>query len=164
MQETFKIDGILIATFLLVFVTIWYAWATDKMRKMMKRDYDLKTKPLLEFKPASISANDWQSLTISQTIVNTGLSFAIVERAQLLWKLQMERTFENTVNSDHNLPLYIAPGTTAIFSFAVPDEELKKLPHGTLSSASKMIEGMIEYEYRGIDNILIKRSEKPNLD
>ncbi len=162
MTLPFTVDGLFIATLLLVIVTVWYAWATDKTRKIMVKDYELKTTPLLEFKTAIIISRSWEEFIVSQTIINTGVSFVIVEKAKYIWGLKVNESLDQAVFPDHDIPYYLAPSGSVTFSFTIPVAILQSMQHGKLISASELIDGIIEYEYRGIDKLIHNKSEKPH--
>ncbi|MFT3911931.1 MAG: hypothetical protein QM737_21075 [Ferruginibacter sp.] len=153
MEEPFiKDGGLFFLTIGLIAATLWLAWATIKMFGIMRKEFELKTKPKLAFKPIQISCNDWNSLQITQTIINIGHSYATIDDANLNWEIVSSGQKYNTRCSE-KIPIVLAPTETCEFKFLLDVNVLSTFKPSDSTLPTNLISGEIEYKCKGLDEL-----------
>jgi len=142
--------GVLIATILLFFATVWYGWATARMAAVMRAELRLRTTPSLGFGVVKVQVAGWSEMTLCQTVVNTGEGFVTLHSASLAWWPHLGQTGAKMTMTTTSLPLHLGPRTSGEVSFSVPPEELSQIHAASrFDDAAQAIDARITYEFGG---------------
>jgi hypothetical protein len=123
----------------------------------------LKTRPVLGFIAPNVEVKGWMALEIKQEVVNLGLGFVTVDKATFQWGPSIEETKAHLSSSVTILPVHLEPGQKMEIVFRLTEHALKPLEKGPFTDASELIDGMLIYEYHGLDDVIITSSSKPPL-
>jgi len=155
--------GLLLVTFLYFLATVVYTVATIWMANVARREHSLKTRPAFGVLPASFHVIGWESLKIKQEVVNIGLGFVTLDRAEFEWSLTMDNEAKRHTSAITPLPFHLAPGQKLEIVFELSKAILDQLDRGRFNDASELIDGMLWYEYHGLDDVIRRASSKPPL-
>jgi hypothetical protein len=151
MTGHFQLDGLTLATLLLVIVTALSTLATFIMVRWMAMDVREKTAASLAQSGVIATSDNWEGVTISQTVINTGLSYLALTSATLRWWPTLESDEAHLEISDQVLPLFLAAREQLCLKFIIDGEKLCVYKSSLFSSPLMLITGRITYRYVGHD-------------
>lgn len=146
-----KDGGLFVLTFALIIVTAWYAYATMKTWRVMKTEFEFKTKPKIGFKPILIIQNDWNSVQTEQNVVNIGIGYFTIAKARMIYK-PTNKDNSIVVQCVEKTPVIIAPGDSIGFSFKIEVNELNFFKQSDIDKPSYLLNAEIEYQCKGLDD------------
>lgn len=112
--------GLVISTLALVFATTALTWATMVMAQWMRREFELKSIPVVAPLGTATSINNPNGITITQKIANIGHCTAFVEKVDLVVSLKRMGKRTLSLKSGLALPFILLSGDSVDAIFLVP--------------------------------------------